>query len=172
MLFNNNIIKDFNLAHENIQIKAEEKGDNINEVLIKIEGDIETLDSHTLGQSIIDTIKSSTGIQRLIFDLSKVNYLCSSGVGAIIHILTIPECKGIEIFFININDKLRSVFKVLGFADLIKVQDSNSFKTIFPFKLLCPDCQKENTCPKEGTYRCVHCNRSYIVDNKGRVSES
>jgi anti-anti-sigma factor len=62
-----------------------------NQIYFSINGNIETLNAHHFGEAVIETVRNTEGIKTIIFDFKMVNYLSSSGVGSIIHILTIPE---------------------------------------------------------------------------------
>ncbi len=127
------------------------------QIYFSINGNIETLNAHNFGEAVIETIRNNEGIKTIIFDFKAVNYLSSSGVGSIIHILTIPETRNIEIFFLNVNEKIQSVFRVLGFANILKILKEDAYASRFPITQICPKCKTEIRITSIAAFPCPKC---------------
>ncbi|MBN1698420.1 MAG: STAS domain-containing protein [Spirochaetales bacterium] len=166
MDFNESFIDRFNATTQSgTRIDASFTPGTPGQLFIHVEGDIEIFNAHTFGEAIIETIRNNTEcINSIIFDFHRVHYLSSAGVGAIIHILTIPESKELEIFFLSVNEKIQSVFRVLGFANLIHILKDDSFKAKFPIEIECPHCGKPVRLKKEGNNVCPHCDANFNTE--------
>jgi anti-anti-sigma factor len=128
-----------------------------NQIYFSINGNIETLNAHHFGEAVIETVRNTESIKTIIFDFKAVNYLSSSGVGSIIHILTIPETRSIEIFFLNVNEKIQSVFRVLGFANILKILKEDAYASKFPISKNCPKCKTEVRITSRTAFPCPKC---------------
>ncbi len=71
---------------------------------------------------------------KIVLDLSKIKWMNSSGLGALISSLTSVKNKGGEIRLANITEKVQSLFMITQLVRVFKSYDSveeavNSFKT-------------------------------------------
>jgi anti-anti-sigma factor len=141
-----------------------------NQLYFSIVGNIETLNAHHFGEAVIETIRNNEGIKTIIFDFKGVNYLSSSGVGTIIHILTTPDVHDVEIFFLNVNEKIQSVFRVLGFANILKILREDAYASRFPLTESCPTCAKEVRIISRAAFPCPHCGAKLVYADDDRIS--
>jgi Zn finger protein HypA/HybF involved in hydrogenase expression len=81
-------------------------------------------------------------------------------VGAIIRLIILSKEKNINLSFINVNDKIKSVINVLGLAHYVQIDDNPDNKK-FPMVIQCPGCHKKVKVKKPGTYNCPHCKESF-----------
>jgi anti-anti-sigma factor len=162
MDFDSSYIERFNkTTTTNTRIDASFTPGTPGQLYVSVEGDIEILNAHSFGEAMIETIRNNKDLKTIIFDFFKVHYLSSAGIGSIIHILIIPQSKDLEIYFLSVNEKIQSVFRVLGFAHLIHILKNDAFKSKFPIELECPHCGKPVRLKKRGNNSCPHCNTSF-----------
>jgi anti-anti-sigma factor len=139
------------------------------QLYFSIDGNIETLNAHLFGEAVIETIRINEALKTIIFDFKGVHYLSSSGVGSIIHILTIPETRNIEILFLNVNEKIQSVFRVLGFANILKILREDAYASKFPLSKNCPKCKAEVRITSRAAFPCPSCSTQIIYSDNDEL---
>lgn len=87
--------------------------------VITIDGEIDASSSIELDTAISEAIKS--GERKIIVDCAKLNYISSAGLGVFMSYLEDFEEQGIKIALYEMNDKVKSVFEILGLVDLIDI---------------------------------------------------
>jgi anti-anti-sigma factor len=113
-----------NKANEGFKINGDYlKGDN-SQLVIIVEGVLETDNSETFVNTIMNTLAQTNGLKKVIFDLKKLTYVSSTGLGSFTAILSKTKQYNIEIFFINVNEKILSVIDVLGFSRFFQILNS------------------------------------------------
>ncbi len=85
-------------------------------------GYIDTYNSPHFSQIVDAEIKNE--VKNLIFDLSKVSYISSTGIGTFPAFLKNVVPKGGNIVLIGMKDRVREVFQLLGFASFFNKADS------------------------------------------------
>ena len=98
----------------NISANKEDK----NYVII-IDGEIDASSSIELDTAISEAIKK--GERKILVDCAKLNYISSAGLGVFMSYLEDFEEQGIKIALFHMNDKVKSVFEILGLVDLIDI---------------------------------------------------
>lgn len=146
-------------------------------LLIKLTGYIDTYDSDYVYQSLKNPMES---YKILIFDLEKLNYVSSTGIG--IFVLMLKELKncGGDLILVNLQPKVLEVFQLLGFSQFFNIQKSvqdgiNSVislydnKTIFPIVVQCPTCTKKLKATRQGRFKCPTCKSIITIDETGSI---
>ncbi len=87
--------------------------------VISIEGEIDASSSIELDTAIADSLKK--GERKILVDCSHLKYISSAGLGVFMSYLEDFEKQGIKIALYNMNDKVKSVFEILGLVDLISI---------------------------------------------------
>jgi anti-sigma B factor antagonist len=87
--------------------------------VITIDGEIDASSSIELDTAISDAIKK--GERRILVDCDKLSYISSAGLGVFMSYLEDFEEQGIKIALYQMNDKVKSVFEILGLVDLIDI---------------------------------------------------
>jgi protein-disulfide isomerase len=64
---------------------------------------------------------------------------------------------------VNVNNKIKSVIQVLGFANYIKIVDVEDTKK-FPMIIQCQGCGQKIKILKAGEYQCSHCKETFSFD--------
>jgi anti-sigma B factor antagonist len=86
-----------------------ETSKNPDEIVVRCSGRI---NSGTTGQlqSTVRELMSET--KRLVLDLSEVDYMDSSGLGAIIGLYVSSKRQGCELRLVNLNQRLKDLFRI------------------------------------------------------------
>ncbi|MDF2455248.1 MAG: spoIIAA [Cytophagaceae bacterium] len=87
--------------------------------VIIIDGEIDASSSIELDTAISEAIKK--GERKILVDCEKLNYISSAGLGVFMSYLEDFEEQGIKIALFHMNDKVKSVFEILGLVDLIDI---------------------------------------------------
>ncbi len=151
--------------------------------LIKVTGQIDTWNS-TFFQRQCE-LCCSFGYPNIIFDMSSLNYVSSTGIGAFTFLLkSAQQAKG-DIVLIHIQQRVFEVFQLLGFEQFFTIpanydeaighflpkEDAEFIDSpkIFPKVFTCPFCKKNLKAPREGRYRCSGCRGIIRVTPLGEV---
>lgn len=177
----NDLVRGFdNDKDDNIRISLESAELVPNGVRLNLRGYIDTYNSDFFQrkvQSVIDT-----GFSNLIFDCSSLDYVSSTGVGALVAFLKTVKPKGGEIVLFGVKPNVREVLQLLGFSQFFNVRetgdDAVSFFTkgvsvsadVFPKIISCPVCAKRLKAIKAGRFRCSECKSILNVDQNGFVA--
>ncbi|HSZ71754.1 MAG TPA: STAS domain-containing protein [Cytophagaceae bacterium] len=87
--------------------------------VITIDGEIDASSSIELDSAISEAIKK--GERKILVDCANLNYISSAGLGVFMSYLEDFEDQGIKIALYQMNDKVKSVFEILGLVDLIDI---------------------------------------------------
>jgi len=89
-------------------------------VTIVLRGSLDMQSSSALQELLASVIGSMAAHRRLIVDLNDVNYIPSSGVGALTIALMTARKRDISLQLSRIKPKVRSVFELLGFMSFFE----------------------------------------------------
>jgi len=118
----------------------------------------------------------------LSFDLEKINYISSRGIGTFTTFLKALKAHGGDIHLFGLRPKVQDVFSLLGFQDYfnigLTVEDAIArFKGLsapaasdFPLRAKCPVCGQTLMVPGAGKGRCPKCKCVLSIDQRGRIS--
>ena len=90
--------------------------------VMAINGKIDTLTSPTLQESIMAEIANKP--QKLILDLTEVNYISSAGLRVLLIAQKSLKPNGGEVILIGANESLKNIFNISGFTPLFNFADS------------------------------------------------
>ena len=94
------------------------KNQNGNALTISVEGRLDT----TTAPELEKVIKESLGnINDLTLDFSKLDYISSAGLRVLLSAQRIMKSQG-KMKVTNINEVVREVFEVTGFADILTIE--------------------------------------------------
>ncbi len=85
---------------------------------IEVEGSIDTLTAQEFEKEITKVLE---GVKKLVLDFSKVDYVSSAGLRAILGLNSQMETQG-EMVIRNIVESVRDVFEMTGFDDLLNIE--------------------------------------------------
>ncbi len=85
---------------------------------IEVEGSIDTLTAQEFEKEITKVLE---GVKKLVLDFSKVDYVSSAGLRAILGLNSQMETQG-EMVIRNIVESVRDVFEMTGFDELLNIE--------------------------------------------------
>lgn len=158
----------FNSLHTDIKLSGIiEK----NVLIINIEGNIDTYNSSFFGSETQRVITEQEGIKHAVFNLQKVVYISSTGIGIFASLLKFCKEKDLEMHVWRVSDKVFDIFQLLGFTsfihfidDLKELEEGFAKKSVDPKILPCPHCNKTVKIVKAGKFRCGSCKKTIIVN--------
>jgi anti-anti-sigma factor len=124
------------------------------------------------------------GIKNIIFDLSALLYLSSSGIDCFTHALKLVRPRGGDVILAGATERVRGVISMYGFestfravADvgaafqvLSRLRDESS--PDFPFRASCPSCGQELSVTNPEPLTCGGCGAPLAVRTDGRLRVS
>jgi anti-anti-sigma factor len=159
-----------------IELQKVEGGDNC--LALKLKGQIDTYSSVYFQKNVKMAIDA--GFINLAFLLNSVDYVSSTGVGALLQLQKAVREKGGDIAMVDIHPKVREIFKLMCLEKFFSCADSldeavspmkGKEKVLaFPKAIDCPICEKRLRALKAGRFRCPECKTVLSVDESGRVS--
>ena len=94
-----------------------EKSINNSELIIKLEGRLDTNTSHELEKEIQDL----NGVTKLIFDFEKLEYISSAGLRILLSCQKQMNKQG-EMFILKANEDIKDIFDITGFSEILTVK--------------------------------------------------
>jgi len=154
-----------------------------NIAVIRLQGVVDASNSQYLQQSLINTIDESD-TRYLIFELSKLERIASSGIGGLMAVARKIEEKQGEIVLTGLHAAILTIFNLLGFTTFYKTAtDVDHARSLlqpagevspkdvepgkFPLVVACPQCSRKLRVPRPGKFKCGVCGFIIGVDASG-----
>jgi len=104
---------------------------NDTHLILKVREDVMMLNSNEFIEEFQKSVKDEYDM--VSFNFSEVNFIDSSGIGALVKCINSLKSRDIKPVIFNLNKALFSVFKLSGLNNLIKIyRESDDFKKDFP----------------------------------------
>jgi len=174
MDFDKSLFDEINNKENDIMLLGKKVGED--SLVVIIEGSVDTYNSQDFNNTIIKLYDAN--IKNLIFDMSDLMYISSTGVGVFVSLLIELKKKNINLFLYKVRDKVYEIFKLLGFISQFNIIDNISdienkeIKSVFPKISRCPHCDVKIKLTKSGKFKCKNCKKIFIVTDKGEVREN
>lgn len=104
---------------EMIQIDYKISDDGIYELIVG--GEVDASSSILLETALNEAM---SGHQKIIIDLSGLEYISSAGLGVFMSIIQQLNEDSIELVLFGMQEKVKEVFDILGLAQLINIRDN------------------------------------------------
>lgn len=91
---------------------------------ILIEGDLDAASSVKLDNELEEIFRKE--IKKVLIDCSHLSYISSPGVGVFTARISDFLQQEIQLAFFGMNDRVKSVFEILGLADLLPILNSET----------------------------------------------
>ncbi len=91
---------------------------NGNELIISVDGRLDTLTAPDLEEQLESALE---GVEKLVFDFEKLEYISSAGLRVLLTALQLMEGQG-EMKVRNVRPEVMDVFVVTGFLDDLTVE--------------------------------------------------
>lgn len=89
-----------------------------NELIVALEGRLDSLSALDLDKKLDSELD---GIEKLIFDFEKLEYISSAGLRILLSVYSTMESRG-KMIVRNINRNVKSVFEITGFLAFINIE--------------------------------------------------
>ncbi|RKX74335.1 MAG: hypothetical protein DRP87_17070 [Spirochaetes bacterium] len=120
MSFTSTHIDIFNKLDSGIKITDfSSEGDSGN-LIIKLEGYLDTKNSIPFREAVTRALSENKKWSSVVIDLLHVSYISSTGIGSLANILVETKKAGKEMYLANVNNKVKSIMKMLGFYSYFK----------------------------------------------------
>ena len=180
MSINNNLIPGFNdEKDDSLKISLEKVESVDNCIILYLNGYIDTYNSAIFQKRVAKVVEA--GFVNLIFNCTSLNYVSSTGIGALTSFQKIVKPKGGDIVLFEIQSKVYEVFQLLGFSQFFNIKETQEEaieffneepvvqESIFPKIFACPVCARKLKATKAGRFRCSECKSILAIDNQGQV---
>ncbi len=98
-----------------IQIK-----EDLNQTLVVLEGEIDAYTAPKVKEKVAPLLEGYTG--ELIFDLSNVNYMDSTGLGMFVGFFKTVKANGGVFRLTGLSDRLKRLFDITGLAGIMEIK--------------------------------------------------
>ncbi|HUW39391.1 MAG TPA: STAS domain-containing protein [Rectinemataceae bacterium] len=92
-------------------------------LVIRLDGALDTQNSGDFQAILAKALETAKERGALVLDLSRLNYISSTGVGALTQVLVESKRHQLPFFLCHISDQARSILDVLGFTSFFPVLD-------------------------------------------------
>ncbi len=166
---------EFNQTNNGLALSGAFYKEDQTRLIISLDGFLETKNSPIFAEVVKKILKLSSEVKTVVFDLLKLTYMSSTGIGAFTEFLAVAKQQGTDLFLYNLADKIKTVIENLGFSKFFNYVDNveEAFEAVktgevnFPALFRCPYCSKPLKIGKPGLYRCPLCRQRITVDAGG-----
>lgn len=95
-----------------------EKITNDKELIIKVEGRLDTVTAPELEKEVNDSVQ---GVEVLVFDLAGLDYISSAGLRVVLSAQKIMNAQG-KMIVKNVNEAVMEIFEITGFTDVLTIE--------------------------------------------------
>jgi anti-sigma B factor antagonist len=106
----------------------------------------------------------------LVLDISKVNYMSSTGIGSCVEINKHCLKDNIKLYIKGMQKNVEEVFQLLGFYgffnyidELNDIKEEKIKRSLFPANIQCPYCSKKLKAQKTGSFKCPECLSAFRI---------
>jgi anti-anti-sigma factor len=89
--------------------------------VLSLEGSLDTENATSFHRTVASVMQRLESSRILVFDLNRLKYISSSGIGAFTNILVAAERYGYQIFLYRLSANVRVVFDTLGFSQFFRL---------------------------------------------------
>lgn len=107
----------FAVRHPRCSISIDECGDP-KALVLALEGELDSNDSRDFEEVARLALAESRSSGGLVIELSKLGYVASMGIGALVTILTESKRSGTPLYLRNLPEHAKSILDLLGFLSL------------------------------------------------------
>jgi anti-sigma B factor antagonist len=161
-----------------ITIRPEGITDQPHSIALHLEGDLDIYNSVPFRREIERLI--GRGFVNLLFDVGRLGYISSGGVGALVELLRAVRSRGGDIILTQPQPRVREVLHLLGFSGFFTFVDSMAegirhlaactHAAIFPKIENCPICRQRLRFSREGRFRCPECKTLLLVTRAAEIT--
>ncbi len=109
-------LKAFNSSNQGLQVILEENSRPPALLILALKGHADNTNAGALLALLEEVITDNPAIKTMILHLGGVNYISSTGLGTLSHLLIKTQEEGIRLRLCSIPEKVLSIFHLLGFT--------------------------------------------------------
>lgn len=114
-------LKQFNSEEPDLRISVHTDSTYSGLVVLSLEGSLDTENATAFHRTIASVMQTLESCRVIVFDLHRLKYISSSGIGAFTNILVAAERYGYQIFLYRLSANVRVVFDTLGFSQFFRL---------------------------------------------------
>jgi anti-anti-sigma factor len=174
---NNDIVPGFDdEKNDSIKLKLQKIEDMEGGLIVYASGYIDTYNVNFFRKPVERAIEA--GYLRIVFELSRVNYISSTGFGAFPYFLKLVKPRNGDMVLNQVQPTVYEVFTLLGFSQYFifmeNLDESIAYlehleSPLFPKVFTCPICSKRLRASKAGRFRCGECKTILVIDKATSV---
>ena len=178
--------KDLNDLNKGIKLEGEFYKGDVDKLIVKMEGYLDTYNSDNFKDAMFEIIGNGEKIKLVIYDMSELVYISSTGVGALVAINKKSKQMKKGSYLFNMSEKVEEVLTLLGFMKFFNIiNDLKVFfgeqpieekpiikpttEKLFPLIINCPNCKTRLKIPLPGKFRCPSCSAPIVVYDDSRI---
>ncbi len=90
---------------------------------LTLEGSLDTENATLFHRTVQGIMMELVSVRLLVFDLERLKYISSSGIGAFTNILVAAQQYGYRILLYRLSTNVRTVFDTLGFSQFFRLAE-------------------------------------------------
>lgn len=154
-------------------------------ILCEVSGQLDTWNSSAFQDRL--ELCAKTGYYKIILNMSGVDYISSTGIGALSFLQTNVKAREGNVVLFNLQPKVADVFRLLGFNTFFNITNTYEeaisvytgkykkskilpfYTQTFPKTINCPFCNIKLRAVRYGKFRCSKCKQTFEIDEDGNV---
>lgn len=168
--------KTFNSSKKEVVIEEGYFNGSPEFVILGVKGHLDNYNSNDFSSKVTEFIRLQER-KVVVLDISEVNYMSSTGIGAMIQLNKFCIGNKIILYILGIQKNVEEVFSLLGFKtffnyikELKDIKEEKIQRSMFPKKIKCPYCSASILLQKTGSFRCKSCSNIFrVVEKDGSI---
>jgi anti-sigma B factor antagonist len=124
MEFDESLFSKLRKSHPGLIVRAHFDDDDGRRLVVRMAGYLDANNSATFTEALEKVMSTYGDLRLIVFDLEKLAYISSTGIGAFANVLISAKEKGILLSLVKLGDNVRSVFDVLGISGFFSIAQS------------------------------------------------
>jgi anti-anti-sigma factor len=124
MKFDESLFDKLTRSHPGLMIRAEFDAGSAQRLIITMAGYLDANNSGAFTEAMNGVIDAYGGLLLIVFDLERLTYISSTGIGAFANVLIRAKQKGIVLSLVKLGQNVRAVFDVLGISGFFSIAGS------------------------------------------------
>ena len=116
-------ITDFNREQSDLRISQDALRELPAVTVLRLEGSLDTENAIAFHHTVENVMMQLDSVYVLVFDMDRLKYISSSGIGAFTNILVSADRYGYRIVLYRVSVNVKSVFDTLGFSQFFRLMD-------------------------------------------------
>ena len=124
MDFQSNQFTALNDANREVTLSGHYFNSDPGKLVIEVDGLLNTDNADEFRNAVVNALQEVTDVKTVAFDLSKLSYISSTGLGSFTVIQSEAKKAGIPFSLFGITEKVQSIFDNLGFTNFFVIKSS------------------------------------------------